>query len=812
MYTATPLLAAAVGTDEAISTTPANDDAPLGVDVSHPDQESEPSSPTITNPVPEMPEASEAVPEEIAESPGEAPPATDPLAALAASENRVREELGSALSQASEKSTRIPVALNIPPTVDEPSPSVSTNEDSQALHVDVQTTRTAAVPNQGSVALPEPVSGTTDGSETIDMSRQGVTDTANSDQSGDVQTRMLNPTPSAPLEGEQNTQTTVTANYNRGKAAAMAQFQTTTPGMVPPQLTGTEALNRALNWSASYNPASSLTMSASGSDTGLPGDGGIRTTANADDTQQKSRTYTLDFHQPGLPTMTLQRNTNETTQASHSRFSSSSTSDTLNSTWSKGQFNAALNLQRATYTNRQPRYSDSAEVGVAGADSPAEYSNTADTASLALGYQPNEKVNLGVNLSANSLTANNDGEKSTTKGRSIQASATYQPKENLTYTANLSTTLSDPVQSASGIVAPSQENQNLALGMQWQPNKDLDVAVNVSSDRSKTGKIDGVQTFDATDTNAGDTGETSNNMQTTSVNVAYHPNERVDFGVNMSANRSVADGYGSHTTSGMRSLQANARVQPSKDVTVSANLLSNKVDPTESTSGFSTPAQTQNLAGVRADWQVSKNVSANVGYTTQRFDSGEYGSNSSSTVSAGVGWKNGEKTAVNTYIAQQQVNDPNLSGSSKNHLVGVGAKFSPVRNTTVSVDVQQLSGTTSEGVSQLLYTEAQSARSESATANSQIGIPVVTDNKLTRVSGSINYALADKHDIALTGEMLQGSGQSGARQSAVGIGWHYHADDDLTFALDARRVSYSDSNSGSAIHDNQLSASLNFTF
>jgi hypothetical protein len=302
--------------------------------------------------------------------------------------------------------------------------------------------------------------------------------------------------------------------------------------------------------------------------------------------------------------------------------------------------------------------------------------------------------------------------------------------------------------------------------------------------------------------------------QSASVNVGYHPNDRLDLGLNLMRNHLVSSTDGVTSTTGGENLQVTATLHPKSNLALSANMQTNTTDAIKSSNGTTIPAQRNRNLSLQADWQPAKQLHVATALRADRTAGGDLGDNATATLSHAITWSPNDATSVSGYAAQQH-GQFTQSAKSQASLVGLSAKITPLRHTTVSVDIQHLRGSNSDGVNQLWQTEGQARRAMPSLADSLGVSSPVNGTKLTGVSGSIGYKLGEKHDLSLTGELVGGAGSLGKfRRDAFGIGWHYHATDDLALSLDARRVRdhgvLAESTEPKAFTD--LSASMTWTF
>ena len=302
-----------------------------------------------------------------------------------------------------------------------------------------------------------------------------------------------------------------------------------------------------------------------------------------------------------------------------------------------------------------------------------------------------------------------------------------------------------------------------------------------------------------------------NTTNNASLNLGYHPNNRIDVGVNISGNTLQSSTDGTPATSGGNSMQANATYHPKDNLTFTASMQNNSTDPVKSTTGIISPAQKNRNLSLNANWQPKKNVTVGMNYSADHNDGGTYGTTATSTLSANVGWQANAKTTINGYVARQLAQSPEIGSPSSSTLVGINAQTSLKKNTTVSLGVQHISGQNGAAVNQLWQTQAQTMAA-SSTATPSVGMPSLNSTSLTALSSSFTYHLGEKQDLALTAAALQGD-PGNVRQTALGIGWHYHVDDRLSFTLDALKVKYLDDTDAAPNNSSlQLNAGLTWHF
>lgn len=303
---------------------------------------------------------------------------------------------------------------------------------------------------------------------------------------------------------------------------------------------------------------------------------------------------------------------------------------------------------------------------------------------------------------------------------------------------------------------------------------------------------------------------TTNNA---ALNLSYQPNEKLNVGVNLAANKISATTDGEATKTGGNSVNVNAFYKPAERVTLTANLQTNKTDASTTAGGGVAPALTSRNMNLGADWQVSDKLSLGVNLTNDRYAGDEYSNSASNTVSGNARWQATEKIALNGYASRQQLRYLDESGRSTNNMVGLSGEVGPIGKARISLDAQRIWGTNSSSVTQFMQTEGQAHRAVPA-ATDIVGTQISNANALTMLAGKISYPVANRHSIYLRGETTQGSGfPNDSQKNAVGLGWEYQVSDNLTLTLDAQRVSYTDKgNADSNYNANQLNAQLAWHF
>lgn len=304
-----------------------------------------------------------------------------------------------------------------------------------------------------------------------------------------------------------NSAMVATATYNSKKVTALARYRKTDPGFTSVDQTTISNAERSVEWSTNYSPSSVITLRTSGTNSQVPSS----TTTDGSDTdpiQQQNRSYAIDYHHPSGVTVTVQRNSRNSQQQGNTGNNNSSVSDSLTSSWNGNKLSASVNVDRTTSTSWLPVISG-LPFGSQPVTSITATQNTVNSAMLNMGYHPTDKVDVEVNLGANSVNALTGGVSSQTGGKSIQAMATYRPKDSLTLTANIQKNSTTAQKTSNGSGMPAQTNSNIATAAQWQATKKVNITTNYTSDGYSDGNFG------------------SSATKTLSSNIAWQPGTRV---------------------------------------------------------------------------------------------------------------------------------------------------------------------------------------------------------------------------------------------------------------------------------------------
>jgi hypothetical protein len=561
------------------------------------------------------------------------------------------------------------------------------------------------------------------------------------------------------------------ATYRSSQLTATARFRNVDSGFNPFDGTAAAQPGRSLDWSASYAPAPALTLSTSGATQATPGVAGVN----------DSRTFGLDFHPRGLPSLALSRSTNVLT-ATGDR----STTDMLSSTWTLSGITAGLNLSNGTST------------GAGG-------SSATRNATVNLDFQPTDRISASVNVTRNTGENTAPGFAARSTGHGVGASATYKPAKNLVLTVNAQRSTNATVNALDLLASPTLTSGQLGGGLVWSLTRHLELGLSTQVQHDRTRYPAGDPQLPALVPNS------ATRTRTDTLTMRYAPNERTQVGVSLSQNRTLADTGGAAAASRGRDISATVSLRPADRITLTGTLADTVNNPAQSTGTL--PGLRTRTAAASATWQASTSLSLGAAYSANRYQDAAIGVNGAATTAVDVGWHPGGGTnGVNVYAVQQTTRTPG-NAATRQHMVGGAAQVSPVKRTTVGVGVQRIWGGSGDAVNTLLQTEGQMRRAVHAAspAATPLNLP---GHSLTVVDAVAAYKLDDKHDLTLTGEAITGHGDAGdIRRTAVGIGWHYNADRRLTFSLDGNLVRTKDpSTAGITVKSHEVNAALTWKF
>jgi hypothetical protein len=608
--------------------------------------------------------------------------------------------------------------------------------------------------------------------------------------------------PAARLQQEEGQAMTATASYNSEKIAASAQIRDVDEGFALANPQGITSEQRSLNWFTSYAPSPSVTMSMTGDTRRRPSYAMPGLQGDDQEVLEQNRTYMVDIHKENLPTLTLQRMTASSQPDGEEGVGDSMVRDSVTSSWSKGPVTASVNLDRIKSESRQPRYQYDVQ-GFQTIGAPVATETESRNSAFNIIYQPSDRVNVGLHLGATKALTNSEGFVTTSGGTNMQANATFKPSDKMSYTATWARNVTQPVESNAQITVPQQQNENISLGASWQPSRTLDVNVNLTQDRAASDVMLIPYTNEAGDGFAEmEIPGWSSTSRGTSVNVNYHPDAKLNIGVSAGANASLTENAGIVSTTSGNSVQAYATYQPSQDVTLNGSMHTFTSTNGTDVPGMEEQQQRSSNLSLNANWRANEHIDANVRYNVDSFGS-NFDRFATKTVGGDVTYRDGD-ASVTLGMASQQIENAFAEGPTRGNMVSVSGEFSPVKNTTVSLhaerawsknggDVGQLVSMASSGANATLNAIAD-PYNEAASLTQNLGYTGVSGDKYTSVGGKVTYRLNDIHDVSLSGEVLRGSGPYGdTSRRYLGLGWHYQADEDLQFSLDARRVWASES-------------------
>ncbi len=191
--------------------------------------------------------------------------------------------------------------------------------------------------------------------------------------------------------------------------------------------------------------------------------------------REKDQSYALDFNQPHLPSFSFHHSTQDSTQLDGGTLGNDSTTDSMNVGYAFKSFNVNCNLNRVKTDSTQ--LTDAAGTSTSQSNSSQssnttyQYQGTTDNATLSLTYQPNDRLNLGTSMSANTIKSISDGTTSTGGGDNLNFTALYKPFKTITLNAGVQTSKTDAETTSTGDSVPAQSTQNQTVGITWQPSK-----------------------------------------------------------------------------------------------------------------------------------------------------------------------------------------------------------------------------------------------------------------------------------------------------------------------------------------------------
>jgi len=297
------------------------------------------------------------------------------------------------------------------------------------------------------------------------------------------------------------------------------------------------------------------------------------------------------------------------------------------------------------------------------------------------------------------------------------------------------------------------------------------------------------------------------------LNLQYQPNDRVDVGVNLAANRIKASSTNGDTSTTGRNAQVRASYRASNNLTFSTSLTMNQTGSAQSVTGGNISALQDRNLNFNADWQPMQNVNVNLLYSKSRTQGDLYSNSDSDNLSANVGWQVNTLLNINGYWTRQNLKYLESPGGSVSNMVGMTTDIGPLGKVKITLDAQHLWGETSAGVNQLLATQGAAMRTVRTQVEDQYAT-MATGNQLTTLAARVSYPIGQKQEVFLTADTMRSSGfPSQSVKNSFGLGWNYHINNNLTFTVDAGRVQYHDEANQSLNYGaNQLNAQFSWNF
>jgi hypothetical protein len=296
------------------------------------------------------------------------------------------------------------------------------------------------------------------------------------------------------------------------------------------------------------------------------------------------------------------------------------------------------------------------------------------------------------------------------------------------------------------------------------------------------------------------------------LNLGYHPNEKVDLGVVWAADRVRYAQEGQSESRG-RSLQLNGSYRPTHALSFSGNLESRTTDDVTNVSGSQVRAQHNGLLNLGADWRPSQRFSLGLNYASDRYEGDDASNSRTNSWGMTAWWQAHEKLALNGYWNQQQLRYVGEGGAAKNNMVGMNTTVGPFGKLSLSLDAQHLWGETAFDVAQYYQTEGVTRRAVRV-AEEDGTLPTNSGNRLTTLAAKVSYPIGNRQELFVSGETTKSSGfPSQSRKNSYGFGWSNRLNDQLTFTLDFRRLSFTDEQTESLNYrGKQVNAQVSWNF
>ncbi len=304
----------------------------------------------------------------------------------------------------------------------------------------------------------------------------------------------------------------LSAEYARRGIRSSIGFRQVDGGFTPLERVGYRNTRRALEWSASYQPIDAVTLAIGGDDTRLPYN--PYSTSSGVLMEEQNRRYEVQYRRPNWPTFALRRTTRSSSQLGDNVFGDDSSVDSLIVTWSRMPFSANFSLNHSAYDRRSPKNTTDPYAPVPDDPQPGDpvyrLQGSTDSANLGVRYQPNERLDVSVNLAQNRTDQDGDHQPARDSS-SLAADASYRLTDALTLYANWQSRASDSTVNASGSAVPGQESQYLSLRANWQAWANMNVDFQYATDRAS----------------GGDYANTDSRMFST--NIAWQPRDRLSL-------------------------------------------------------------------------------------------------------------------------------------------------------------------------------------------------------------------------------------------------------------------------------------------
>ncbi|MHB9025213.1 MAG: hypothetical protein ACYC7E_13755 [Armatimonadota bacterium] len=302
---------------------------------------------------------------------------------------------------------------------------------------------------------------------------------------------------------------TMSSNYTLGRLTANVRYRQVDPGFTPLEMVGYRTTRQGFDWTALYKFTPWLSLNVTGNNTRLPYNPYTQTGADEILMDERNRSYALSFNRKNWPLLTLRHSSRDSRQVGSNSLYNANTTDSANLSWNRGVITTSLDLFRTETDSRQLLASQDPYTPLPedpDPDTPVyALRGITSNGSLRIGYNPNQRLNLGVTLAANQVESTDNAGERTTTGRNIQANALYRFSERFSMTANMTSSNTGATTTAGGGEVPALQSRNLNLGADWMLSEKLSLSAAATADYYQGGEY------------------SNSESQTLSLNAAWQP-------------------------------------------------------------------------------------------------------------------------------------------------------------------------------------------------------------------------------------------------------------------------------------------------